>query len=238
MPTSLDWIEITRRLAFTILAGGLLGLNRWSRGRAAGLRTTVLVCLAASIAMIEANLLLATAGRPWDSFTRMDVMRLPLGILDGMGFIGAGVIVRRKRMIVGVTTAATLWFATVMGLCFGGGQSQLGAAALGLGLFVLWCFRWLEALLPQEHRGILVLTLEQTSRLEEELPGYLNGMGCRTVEWAVLNTSGMRVRRLRCEIRWTPASKNGDELPDFVTRLSQRQDIVGLRWDAAGRPER
>ena len=71
-------------------------------------------------------------------------MRLPLGILSDMGFIGAGAIVRRDNLVRGVTTAATLWFAAVMGLCFGGGQLSLGLAALALAIFVLWPLKWVE----------------------------------------------------------------------------------------------
>jgi len=80
-----------------------------------GLRTTLLVCLAAAISMVSVNLFLATAGKPSDSFVVLDLMRLPLGILTGMGFIGGGAILRRDGLVVGVTTAATLWFVTVMG---------------------------------------------------------------------------------------------------------------------------
>src|SRR5215470_7526905 len=94
-----------------------------------GLRTTLLVCLAASVAMIEANLLLPLTGKPSDSFVQLDVMRLPLGILSGMGFLRAGAIIRRPDLVMGVTTAATLWMVTVVGLCFGGGQFVLGACA-------------------------------------------------------------------------------------------------------------
>jgi uncharacterized membrane protein YhiD involved in acid resistance len=110
-------------------AGAPLGVNRSERGMPAGLRTTLLVCLAASVAMTQANLLLGTAGRPIDSFVRLDPMRLPLGVLTGMGFIGGGAILRRGELVRGVTTAATLWLATVIGLCFGGGQAGLGLAA-------------------------------------------------------------------------------------------------------------
>jgi hypothetical protein len=81
-------------------------------GRAAGLRTSILVTMAACVAMLQVNLLLPLAGRPSDSFIMNDLMRLPLGILSGMGFIGAGAIVRRENFVVGVTTAATLWFLT------------------------------------------------------------------------------------------------------------------------------
>jgi hypothetical protein len=63
-------------------------------------------------------------------------MRLPLGILSG-GFIGAGAIVRYGSLVRGLTTVATLWFVTVLGLCFGGGQLALGLAVLTFGVLVL-----------------------------------------------------------------------------------------------------
>lgn len=121
MPIELHWPAIALRLALTIAAGGLLGAERSKTGHAAGLRTTLLVSLAASVAMIQMNLLLPTNGKPPDSYAVMDLMRLPLGILTGVGFIGAGAIVHNNELVVGVTTAATLWFATVVGLCMGGG---------------------------------------------------------------------------------------------------------------------
>jgi len=133
MPLSPDWLEITRRLALTLIGGVLIGLNRDERGRPAGLGTTTLVALAACLAMIEAHILLGTAGKPSTSFVTMDVMRFPLGILDGMGFIGAGAILKRGKLMIGVTTAATLWFVSVMGLCFGGGQMTVGLISLALG---------------------------------------------------------------------------------------------------------
>jgi putative Mg2+ transporter-C (MgtC) family protein len=89
MPTNIGWPDIAIRLALTIVAGMLIGYNRTEYGKAAGLRTTLLVCLAASVAMIQVNLLLPTAGRPLDSFVMNDLMRFPLGILTGVGFIGA-----------------------------------------------------------------------------------------------------------------------------------------------------
>jgi putative Mg2+ transporter-C (MgtC) family protein len=109
MHSTLDWYEIAIRLLLTLLAGGLVGLNRTEHGRPAGLRTTMLVCLAASISMIQANLLMNTNGKPSDSFITLDLMRLPLGILTGVGFIGAGAILRKDDIVFGITTAATVY---------------------------------------------------------------------------------------------------------------------------------
>jgi len=122
-----SWQDIGLRLLLTLLAAAVIGLNREARGHAVGLRTTILVSLAACVAMIQANILLPLGGKTAASFGVMDLMRLPLGILTGVGFIGAGTILRRGDLVTGVTIAATLWVVTVIGLCFGGGQPSAAA---------------------------------------------------------------------------------------------------------------
>src|ERR1700722_13663889 len=169
MPLTLTWQDIALRLALSLAAGGLIGLDRGEHGRPAGLRTTLLVWLAAAVAMIQTNLLLATKGRAPASFIRLDRMRLPLGILTGMGFIGGGAILRRDGFVLGVTTAATLWFVTVMGLCFGGGQIKLGIAAFALGIMVLEGLRWVDYRMKQEQHGILHLTTERDQPKQEAI---------------------------------------------------------------------
>jgi putative Mg2+ transporter-C (MgtC) family protein len=133
----------------------IIGLNRGARGHAAGFRTTFLVALAASVAMIQANILLPLGGKTPDSFSVMDLMRLPLGILTGVGFIGDGAIVRKGDLVVGVTTAATLWLVTVIGLCLGGGQLILGVATTVLAVITLWVLRWVDRIIPRQHRARL-----------------------------------------------------------------------------------
>jgi putative Mg2+ transporter-C (MgtC) family protein len=169
MPLTLTWQEIALRLTLSVVAGALIGLDRGERGRPAGLRTTLLVCLAAAVAMIQANLLLATTGKTSDSFISLDLMRLPLGILTGMGFIGAGAVIRRDGLILGVTTAATLWFVTVSGLCFGGGQIALGLAGLVLGLFVVSGLHWLEYRMTQDQHATLSLTTDRDKPTQQEI---------------------------------------------------------------------
>lgn len=90
MTTPLHWTDMVLRLAATVLAGILVGYNRSEHGKAAGMCTTLLVCLAASVAMLQVNLLLPMTGRLPNSFVMNDLMRLPLGILTGVGFIGGG----------------------------------------------------------------------------------------------------------------------------------------------------
>ncbi len=154
MPANIGWHEITVWLFLSVIAGLLIGYNRTEHGKEAGLRTTLLVCLTASFAMIQVNLLLPTAGRSPDPFVTNDLMRLPLGIQTGVGFIGAGVIIRRDNIVVAVTTAATLCYVTVIGLCLGGGQIERGITTPAIGLLALWCLNWIESRLRREpvHR--------------------------------------------------------------------------------------
>jgi putative Mg2+ transporter-C (MgtC) family protein len=153
----------------TVIAWLLVGLDRERRGKPVGLRTTVLVCLAASVSMIQAHLLLPTSGKTDLSFATLDLMRLPLGILTGMGFIGAGAILKRNDLVVGITTASTLGFMTVIGLCLGGGQIILGITALVIGVVVLKTFKSLEHLLQHEQRALLAVSGSVSDLPEHEI---------------------------------------------------------------------
>jgi putative Mg2+ transporter-C (MgtC) family protein len=125
----------------------------------AGMRTTMLICIAASVAMIQVNLLLPTAGRPAGSFVMNDLMRLPLGNLTGWV-----AILRRDNIVTEVTTAATLWLATVVGLCFGGAQNDLGIAATAPGV-ALWPLAWIE----RERSAIISIELDENARSEGDI---------------------------------------------------------------------
>jgi putative Mg2+ transporter-C (MgtC) family protein len=99
----------------------------------------------------------------------MDVMRLPLGILTGMGFIGAGAILHQGSMVLGVTTAATLWFTTLMGFCFGAGEHGLGMSLLGLGVFVLWGLEWIEVRWKRPQQATLIVMISREGPSREEI---------------------------------------------------------------------
>lgn len=177
MNTDISELDVILRLAATVAAGLLVGINREEHGRPAGLRTTMLMCLAASGAMILANLLMPTSGRPWNSYVSMDVMRLPLGILTGMGFIGAGAMMHKENLVVGVTTAATLWFASVMGLCFGAGEFGLGWLLLGLSLAVLWGLRWVEKHCRHRYEAEVVVVAAPDGPVEEAIVQAMRAEG-------------------------------------------------------------
>jgi putative Mg2+ transporter-C (MgtC) family protein len=235
MPITITWDDITVRLVLTVIAGGLIGLNRGEHGRPAGLRTVLLVTLAASISMIQMNLLMPTAGKAHDSFVMMDLMRLPLGILTGVGFIGAGAILRRDNLVMGVTTAATLWFVTVMGLCFGGGQLGLGLAACGLGLIVLWALKWVEARLPQDHQATLCLIAGENGLAAEELRQIVAQSGFQVASIGVSRDQEHQRREFSCEVRWRDHAPD-DCPPQFLEQLARSPGVIKLKWTPLGVP--
>ncbi|HTW93594.1 MAG TPA: MgtC/SapB family protein [Tepidisphaeraceae bacterium] len=233
MPVILTWQQIAVRLAWTVAAGIVIGLNRTEHGRAAGLRTTLLVTLAASLSMIEANALMNTNGKPSNSFVVMDLMRFPLGILSGMGFIGAGTILRKESMILGVTTAATLWFATMMGLCFGGGQIWIGAAALGLGWATLWGLKHLEDLLRRECRATLCLTLPRDGPTEDSIRATVAQAGCAIISWAIEYMDHGNRRSVMAVVEWKALPRD-TRPPACVATFAQDPHIEKVLWQPQG----
>lgn len=229
MPLMLSWQEIALRLALSVVAGALIGLDREEHGRPAGLRTTLLVCLAAAVAMLQANLLLATAGKSSDSFAVLDLMRLPLGILTGMGFIGGGAILRHEGLVIGVTTAATLWFATVVGLCFGGGQIGLGIAAVVIGVLVLSGLRRVEQRIHVDQRGVLAVTTDSTIDVEEEVRAIIGRSGYEVATSTAAFLSAARTKEFEFRVRWKAKSRQ-PETPPFLRELAGDSRIVAARW--------
>jgi putative Mg2+ transporter-C (MgtC) family protein len=231
MSLTLEWYDIALRLALAFLAGGSIGINRTERSRPAGLRTNLLVCLASAVAMLLANALLSTTGKAPDSFVNVDVMRLPLGILTGMGFIGGGAILRRGDLVLGVTTAATLWMVTVIGLCFGGGQYALGLTGVGLTHVVLAGLQKLESWLPKDHRAILVLSMDADGPTEDEIRASLVRAGYQVQAWSVAYCAAGQApdHKWRCTVRWRSRQKEVQP-PDFLQHLMERPGVRALQW--------
>jgi putative Mg2+ transporter-C (MgtC) family protein len=228
MPTILTWQAIASRLALTALCAGILGFDRDERGHTAGLRTNLLVGLAACLAMLQANWLINSNGKPEDSFVVMDIMRLPLGILSGIGFIGAGAILRRGELAVGVTTAATIWFVTVMGLCFGGGQLALGLAGFALGFLVLTGLKKIELRLPRRHSAKLRITVSPDGPSQTEIAAQLNRSGLSIKEPTLSIESSPSANRI---YGWTVEWKGKHEdtsLPEGVQKLTTDRSIQKL----------
>jgi putative Mg2+ transporter-C (MgtC) family protein len=231
---ALTWSEIAVRLLCTIVAGALIGMNRTEQGRAAGLRTSILVALAACIAMLQVNLLLPLAGRSSDSFVMNDLMRLPLGILSGMGFIGAGAIVRRDNFVVGVTTAASMWFLTVIGLCIGGGQIALGLVGVMLGMLLLTGLKPIEDRMKQDQQAKLLIMGGISGPDEDEIHGILQTGGFRILSSAFAVTNGADTREFSFDVHWR-ARPHTTKVPEAIRLLSARTGVIRVAWTPQAR---
>lgn len=174
--------EILLRLGLSAVAGTLLGIEREHHGRAAGLRTTLLVCLAACIAMIISD------GFYRHSFLETDTpggwhpdpARLAAGVLSGMGFLGAGVIIHQSNhMVRGVTTAATLWFVTIIGLAFGSGAIAIGLVATAGSLAILTLVPSLEHLIKNDWYSDLSISFSSADCSLDVIVAALTPLGVK-----------------------------------------------------------
>jgi putative Mg2+ transporter-C (MgtC) family protein len=153
----LDWSEIVLRLGAATLAGGLIGLNRDLHGKPIGLRTLGLVGLATAMVVVLAESL-GNAEKVPDA-----ISRIIQGILTGIGFLGAGVIIRRedRSRVHGLTSAACTWLTACFGIMCGAGYWRIAIIALGI-TFIVLIFggrveRWLHGALggkePPEQKS-------------------------------------------------------------------------------------
>lgn len=219
--------EMALRLLATLAACALIGLNRSERGEAAGLRTTMLVGLASALSMILANLWLATAGRTPEMFASIDLMRLPLGVLTGMGFIGGGAILRRGSVVQGVTTAATLWTVTALGLCFGGGEIVLGGVATVLSMGILRVLKPVENQLKRHRQGKLALRIGPEGPTPDAVLNHLTQGGVEIHVWDVARAHG--IATIRAEFQWV-ARGIDNRPPASVANLAEFPGVRAIRW--------
>jgi len=130
----LDWdlySSIAIRLAFALVVGAVLGLNRWLHHKSAGIRTHSLVAIGSATAVMLIGVFVQDDAQ--------SVSRVLQGLITGLGFLGAGVIIREQRSqrVHGLTTAASLWACAILGAAFGAGQFALGGLTLGAILLTL-----------------------------------------------------------------------------------------------------
>jgi putative Mg2+ transporter-C (MgtC) family protein len=231
VPVNLQWQDIALRIALAFVCAAIIGFDRGEHGRTAGLRTTILMSIAACVAMLQANLMMNSVGKASDSFVVLDLMRLPLGILSGVGFIGAGVILKRDNVVRGVTTAATMWFVTVMGLCFGGGQIKLGLGAFAIAVLTLTVMKRIEDLFPVWHPASLRLVLSTEILTEDDLRGALKNAGMKISSWAVDYLNPKRARKITCELKWKPKhAALAVETPSVIEGLAHHAGVAELEW--------
>lgn len=212
-----------------LLAGALgllVGLERERHGRAAGLRTCIMVSLAGALLMsLSLYLSFIFEGEGGNSPYRLDAGRLPSYAIAGMGFLGAGAIIQGKSSARGVTTAAALWTCTGVGLAVGAGLYLPALATVALVLAVLNLLRPLDRLIS--HSQYVTLTVEVSDHnirlpIRELLQSFKVGV--------------LFVGRERCvpgqnvTFTFSLVIRSGNQWNDMLERLEELPGVICYSW--------
>ncbi|RZJ95547.1 MAG: MgtC/SapB family protein [Brevundimonas sp.] len=227
--TMTDLPGFTLPLLAAVIAGGLIGFEREWRGRAAGFRTHILVCLASALLMELAVSQAAWRFLPIDGAEVVaDPARLAHGVLTGIGFLCAGVIFRSGFSIHGLTTAASLWITAAIGLLFGAGLYVLGGVGTALTVLILIGLRLVSLRLPQKAVIDARITWRRdASGAEDRIEAALAGIQRSSLaDHFELLDGGQTLRRsFRFQIEGEPALKA------LAARLRGIDGVVGYSFD-------
>ena len=149
---SLSWAEVLGRVALAAALGAVLGLERELRDREAGLRTHLLVSVGSALFTIVSAYGFREFLTSGQSVVRADPTRIAAQIVTGIGFLGAGAIIRQGLAIRGLTTAATLWVVAAIGLSCGAGYYSAALMTTLVAVFLLWPMRYIARRLF-DHRA-------------------------------------------------------------------------------------
>jgi putative Mg2+ transporter-C (MgtC) family protein len=162
-----EYLEMAFRMAAALLAGGLIGLERSHRGRPAGFRTHALVCLSSSLLMLVTAYESHWFPRDSAAHVIVDPTRMAQGIMTGIGFVGAGAIIKEGFTVRGLTTAASIWITAAIGILTGIGFYFAALVGTVLTLGTLSAFRWIEARLPSETYALFMVRFKRDAAMAE-----------------------------------------------------------------------
>ena len=223
----LSWAEVILRIVLAAALGGAIGLERELREREAGLRTHMLVSVGAALFTMVS----AYAWTDWRFSTEeglvFDPTRIAAQVVTGIGFLGAGAIIRQGLSVRGLTTAATLWVVAAIGMAAGVGYYEAAFVTTALVLLSLWPLRVLAYRLSARTRP-------EEGRLAVQLPAGASAVSVlEAVERAGADVSALEFseegdqRRIDLSVR-LGTGKTAAELIDALTNV---EDVRGARWN-------
>jgi len=215
-----EWDAILRTIV-ALVAGGAIGLERSYHGRAAGLRTYALVSLGSA---------LLVAGGQYELFSHAedgaDVTRIIQGIVTGVGFLGAGVIIKEGFSVRGLTTAASIWVASAIGVVLGAGSYPIGVIATIATLVALTILRHIEDRLPSQSFAHLEVGFRREAAMDEaRLRELIARHGFRITDIAYR----LDARSQTLEYRVTMWARATESLRDLQQSLLEQADVVEFR---------
>jgi len=164
-----DYSLMAIRLGLAMLAGGIIGLERAMHGREAGFRTHALVCVSSSLLMVLMVYQWELVPKEFLDTVRADPSRMAQGIMTGIGFLGAGVIIKEGLTVRGLTTAASIWMTASIGIVIGMGLFFPAMLATIITVVTLSVFRWFESRIPAHmYAKFTVRFIRGESHADEE----------------------------------------------------------------------
>ena len=152
--------EVILRLLLGTLLGGIIGFERQTHGRPAGFRTQLLVCVACVLLMIISEDYYSQ--RAAETYIRLDPTRIAAGAMTGIGFLGAGVILKTGLSVQGLTTAACIWIVAAIGLAVGVGQYVAAITSAVITFISLWILRIVETKIPRLTFKYITLVTDES----------------------------------------------------------------------------
>jgi putative Mg2+ transporter-C (MgtC) family protein len=216
--------EILIRLFLGALMGGIIGFEREVHGRAAGLRTQLIVCVAGVLIMVLSENYYHHM-QDLDASLRIDPARISAGALVGIGFLGAGVIIKSGYAVRGLTTAATIWIVSAIGLAIGGGLYLEGITTFGVTIVALIALRTLEnKIKPLRYKNIVVSTLA-SGNVEERLSSMLTdgGFKIHSVDYEKSRTADEII------IRYTVSTRDRSAKSRIFNKLSSAEFVHTIK---------
>jgi putative Mg2+ transporter-C (MgtC) family protein len=225
MPMDADLVDMAVRILVSLAAGAVIGYERSYRGRPAGFRTHALVCMASTVLMLvtvyESHWVQTPA-----TLVRLDPTRMAQGIMTGIGFLGAGVIMREGLSVRGLTTAASIWITAAIGVLAGAGFYFPLVLAVVLTLGVLSLFRLIEVRMPTQAYYHFDVRFAPDSEHGEQTVRELVAMHGFTVANFSYRLDGEgRVRRYTTTIASTDRSAAGR----LATTLNDHREVHEYR---------
>lgn len=226
-----EWLKILTHLLVATMAGGLIGLERSYHGRPAGFRTHTLVCVASSLLMLVTMYQAKWfTGAPLDT-VRIDPTRMAQGVMTGIGFLGAGVIMREGLTVRGLTTAASIWVTAAIGILAGVGFYSAVLVGSVITIGILTVFRKVENRMPSQIFANTTITFGRDNYLSETEIRELhlkNGFSVANISYRLMEKG----RKL--EYRMTIRTMDGGNIEKLSKTLLGLTSIVEFNISMAG----
>ncbi|HEX7522936.1 MAG TPA: MgtC/SapB family protein [Candidatus Deferrimicrobium sp.] len=226
-----EWLDILTHLLVATIAGGLIGLERSYHGRPAGFRTHTLVCVASSLLMLVTMYQAKWfTGAPPDS-VRIDPTRMAQGVMTGIGFLGAGVIMREGLTVRGLTTAASIWVTAAIGILAGVGFYSAVLVGSVITIGILTVFRKVENRMPSQIFANTTITFGRDNYMSETEIRELhlkNGFSVANVSYRLME------KGKQLEYRMTIRTMDGGNIEKLSKTLLGLTSIVEFNISMAG----